>query len=169
MTFAENLKRIHPLVAVAAASVTLFSLLGIAAITGVLPTSHSANRDMSASEMQDRAQYVREEEASRLDVLPPNKHAPKSAHPNQTAHAQQPYPQGDGGEPTQHSQAPGAATQPAQKPAAAQNSPIGIGVGAVIGGVLGNQIGSGDGKTLATIAGAIGGGYLGNEVAKKRP
>jgi uncharacterized protein YcfJ len=40
-------------------------------------------------------------------------------------------------------------------------------VGAVIGGVLGNQVGSGDGKTLATILGAVGGGYIGNEVAKK--
>jgi uncharacterized protein YcfJ len=47
------------------------------------------------------------------------------------------------------------------------NSPIGIGVGAVIGGLLGNQVGSGDGKTLATIAGAVGGGYVGNEVAKR--
>jgi len=48
-----------------------------------------------------------------------------------------------------------------------QNSPIGIGVGAVIGGLLGNQVGSGDGKALATIAGAVGGGYIGNEVAKR--
>jgi len=39
-----------------------------------------------------------------------------------------------------------------------------LGIG---GGLLGNQVGSGDGKTLATIAGAVGGGYLCNEVAKR--
>ena len=57
MTFAENLKRIHPLLAVAAVSVTLFSLVGIAAITGVLPTSQGANRDASASEKQGKIDY----------------------------------------------------------------------------------------------------------------
>jgi len=34
-------KSMHPLVATAAVSVTLFSLVGIAAITGLIPTSHS--------------------------------------------------------------------------------------------------------------------------------
>jgi uncharacterized protein YcfJ len=168
MTIAENLKRIHPLVAVAAASVTLFSLLGIAAITGVLPTSHSANVEAQANASQDRAPTSRAEGQNQLDEAPVSKHVSKPVHQNQTARAQQPYVQGDGGEPAQRSPAGGAANQTAQKPAS-QNSAIGIGVGAVIGGVLGNQVGSGDGKTLATIAGAIGGGYLGNEVAKRKP
>ncbi|PHM20072.1 MAG: hypothetical protein CK604_07945 [Curvibacter sp. PD_MW3] len=47
----------------------------------------------------------------------------------------------------------------------------GSGAGAVAGGVLGalvgNQFGGGDGKTLATIAGAVGGGMAGNAVEKK--
>jgi hypothetical protein len=166
MTLSENLKRIHPLVAVAAASVTLFSLLGIAAITGVLPTSHSASRDASVNEMQAGTQASRSEEAGQLDALPNSKHVPKNVHQSQTARAQQPYGQGDGAEPAQRSPAGAAPIQTAHKPAP-QNSPVGIGVGAVIGGVLGNQVGSGDGKTLATILGAVGGGYVGNEVAKK--
>jgi uncharacterized protein YcfJ len=33
--------------------------------------------------------------------------------------------------------------------------------------LIGNQVGGGNGKTLATIAGAVGGGYIGNEVAKR--
>jgi uncharacterized protein YcfJ len=49
----------------------------------------------------------------------------------------------------------------------AHNSPVGIGVGAVLGGLVGSQIGGGNGKTLATIAGAVGGGYVGNEIAKR--
>jgi outer membrane lipoprotein SlyB len=38
----NNKHRIHPLVAAAAASVVLVSLVGVAAITGVLPTSHGS-------------------------------------------------------------------------------------------------------------------------------
>jgi outer membrane lipoprotein SlyB len=34
--------------------------------------------------------------------------------------------------------------------------------GAVVGGLLGNQVGSGRGRTLATVAGAVGGAYAGN-------
>jgi uncharacterized protein YcfJ len=37
----------------------------------------------------------------------------------------------------------------------------------VVGGLLGNQVGSGNGRKLATIAGAVGGGYVGNEIAKR--
>jgi uncharacterized protein YcfJ len=55
----------------------------------------------------------------------------------------------------------------APAPAPAQPSYVGIGTGAVIGGLIGNQVGGGNGKKLATLAGIIGGGYLGNEVAKR--
>jgi uncharacterized protein YcfJ len=37
-------------------------------------------------------------------------------------------------------------------------------IGAVAGGLLGNQIGHGDGQTVATVAGAAAGGYAGNKV-----
>jgi uncharacterized protein YcfJ len=36
-----------------------------------------------------------------------------------------------------------------------------------VGGLIGNQVGSGNGRKLATIAGAIGGAYAGNEIAKR--
>ncbi|RYE97294.1 MAG: hypothetical protein EOO78_19345 [Oxalobacteraceae bacterium] len=55
--------------------------------------------------------------------------------------------------------------QPA--PAPAQPNYVGIGTGAVIGGLIGNQIGGGNGKKLATVAGIIGGGMLGNEIANR--
>lgn len=57
--------------------------------------------------------------------------------------------------------------QPAPAPAAAQPNYIGIGTGAVIGGLIGNQVGGGNGKKLATVAGIIGGGMLGNEIANR--
>lgn len=57
----------------------------------------------------------------------------------------------------------------AQAPAPQPRQPnyVGIGTGAVIGGLIGNQIGGGNGKKLATVAGIIGGGYLGNEIANR--
>jgi uncharacterized protein YcfJ len=55
----------------------------------------------------------------------------------------------------------------APAPAPRQPNYVGIGTGAVIGGLIGNQIGGGNGKKLATLAGVIGGGYLGNEIANR--
>ncbi len=41
-------KRMHPLIAIAAVSLTLFSLAGIGAITGLIPMSHSQNPQIQA-------------------------------------------------------------------------------------------------------------------------
>ena len=51
--------------------------------------------------------------------------------------------------------------------AAEHGSGLGIATGAVLGGLLGNQVGSGNGRSVATVAGAVGGGYAGNEVEKR--
>ena len=45
-----------------------------------------------------------------------------------------------------------------------QHKITGTAIGAVVGGLLGNQIGSGSGRKIATVAGAVGGGYAGNKV-----
>lgn len=134
--------RIHPLVAVAAVSVTLVSAMGIAAITGVLPNSHGST-----------AESVR----TPVELVVNSKPTPHNATRHVSSNASQTMP-------VQVAKNEPPVSSPKPVP---HNSPIGIGVGAVIGGLLGNQVGSGDGKTLATIAGAIGGGYIGNEVAKK--
>ncbi|MES2264739.1 MAG: glycine zipper 2TM domain-containing protein [Pseudomonadota bacterium] len=47
-------------------------------------------------------------------------------------------------------------------------NPVGTGLGAVVGGLLGNQVGGGNGKKIATVAGVLLGGYAGNEVAHNR-
>lgn len=149
----ESSKRIHPMLAIAAASVTLVSLVGVAAMTDILPKSHSST--VNSSPQMDAGTSLPTPE-----VLKPKVSANEVVHakPAATQHAQAtvvPTPQ--------YSSVP---SHPAAPPVA-QNSPVGIGVGAVIGGLLGNQVGGGTGKTLATIAGAVGGGYIGNEVAKK--
>ena len=157
--------RIHPLVAGAAVSVMLVSLVGIAAMTGVLPNSHAAAVQTAASATTPA---VTQPVANAL-VVPSDVGNKKPVvhhhHPAQYAQAQpsQQYPQS----PAYQHPAP-VYQAPAPAPVA-QNSPIGIGIGAVVGGLLGNQVGGGNGKTLATIAGAVGGGYLGNEIAKRNP
>ena len=146
MNSTQTTRRIHPLMAGAAVSVTLVSLLGVAALTGILPNSHA----LSAEAVHTAAPAVA---APTKAVAAVRKNAPVYAQ----AQPQQAQPQ---------VQYPQPVSQPAPVPVA-RNSPVGIGLGAVIGGVLGSQFGRGDGKTLATIAGAVGGGYVGNEIAKK--
>lgn len=48
------------------------------------------------------------------------------------------------------------------------NQTIGLGTvaGGLIGGLLGNQVGGGNGKTLATVAGLAGGAFAGNAIEK---
>lgn len=43
----------------------------------------------------------------------------------------------------------------------------GTAIGAVAGGLLGHQVGGGDGKKLATVAGAAAGAYAGNQTQKR--
>jgi uncharacterized protein YcfJ len=158
MHIARLFNRIHPLVAVAAVTVTLFSLLGMAAITGILPLSYGSNSSESRAATQP-VQAV-------ADDWDANKPLQKNLQPKHATHAQTAVNASANEPAVQRSTSNNAPVQTAHR-AVPQNSPVGIGVGALIGGVLGNQVGSGDGKTLATIAGAIGGGYVGNEVAKK--
>ena len=48
------------------------------------------------------------------------------------------------------------------------NQTVGLGTiaGGLIGGLLGNQVGAGNGKTLATVAGLAGGAFAGNAIEK---
>lgn len=193
MEMNQPANRIHPLMAGAAVSVILASLAGIAAITGVLPNSHAtATPTADAQTTPVTAQVpavapiaapaqsvlnpaARDERATHKTVVhhPPVQHA--QAQSSQQVSQAPAYPQpapADVQLAPAHQQPAPAPTPAYQQPTpapVAQNSPIGIGVGAVVGGLLGNQVGGGKGKTLATIAGAVGGGYLGNEIAKRNP
>jgi uncharacterized protein YcfJ len=158
--------RIHPLLAGAAASVMLVSLLGAAAIAGILPNSHGSD----AETMRTAARTAGGVPAlaptqSALPASPQFAVAPAvtneaKAHKTVVHHQ---YAQHQA-KPVQHYSSAPAYQQPAP---VAKYSPLGIGVGAVVGGLLGNQVGGGNGRTLATIAGAVGGGYVGNEVARR--
>jgi uncharacterized protein YcfJ len=163
MEMNQTPNRIHPLMAGAAVSVILVSLLGIAAMTGVLPNSHGSTPGTAliaapTTAIASVSAAAQQGATAPIAGVEGVEHKPVVHHHHRVRRAQ--------AEPNQqYSQAP-AYQQPAP---VAHNSPIGIGVGAVVGGLLGNQVGGGNGKTLVTIAGAIGGGYAGNEVAKRNP
>lgn len=178
MEMTQATKRIHPLVAGAAASVMLVSLLGAAAIAGILPSSHStaaqtaqmaaqpavaASAPAAAALPQQAATVPVAKEVVEPQTVVHHQHVQHAA-----SHAQtRPTQVAQAAPAQQHAPAP-VYQQPAAAPQpVAQNSPVGIAAGAVVGGLLGNQVGKGNGKTLATIAGAVGGGYVGNEIAKR--
>jgi hypothetical protein len=182
--------RIHPLMAAAAVSVIVVSLAGTAAITGLLPSSHSAPEGTPA---QPNPAYAAAPTAAPALPMAADATAPQGLQPVQGAYAQpalasaQPapaptviketiirevpakparhtthhtsYAQNDG--PSYREPAPRPAPQPAQP------NYVAIGTGAVVGGLLGNQVGSGNGRKLATVAGMIGGGMLGNQIANQ--
>lgn len=198
--------RVHPLVAGAAVSVILVSLLGVAAITGVLPSSHGTMAPV-ASDVPSSAltalpspepQPVRSLSATRyvtqdgqlLEVIPGAQRitpvsqakyvaAERVYEPALVVRHRKPvkhYAQNTYNEPTTTYQQPAYVPQqpayvPQQHPVqnyVSDMHPAGTGIGAVAGGLLGNQVGGGNGKKLATVAGVLLGGYAGNEVAHNR-
>lgn len=170
--------RMHPLMAGAAVSVMLVSLLGAAAIAGLLPNSHGTAAE--SARIAAQAAVVSPVPAPVVQVASAPTPAPvkeivehKTIVHHRYAHRApvrtQPVQVAQADHAPQYSPAPvyQQPQQPQQPAPVARNSPIGIGVGAVVGGLLGNQVGGGNGRTLATIAGAVGGGYVGNEIAKR--
>ena len=151
MTQIQASKRIHPLVATAAVAVILVSLVGVAAITGVLPNSNSSP-------------VPREAETYASNTGTPQKNAP-TAHvlPDSTAHS------------TTHSPAKQkeyddfgvVESVRTVEHQAEKGSGLGAAAGAILGGVLGHQVGGGRGRDVATVAGAVGGGLAGNEIEKR--
>lgn len=165
--------RIHPLVAGAAVSVIVASLVGVAAMAGWLPNSHSAPSpampaDVAANMMAPASASTQMAPVAAPIAAPAPVVAQVAPEPAPVVHKRVVHR-------TQVAQAPVyndyngyrepvRQQQPMQAQAPAQPNYVGIGAGAVIGGLLGNQVGGGRGKALATVAGVIGGGMLGNAV-----
>jgi uncharacterized protein YcfJ len=171
--------RIHPLMAVAAFSLTLVSLVGAASILGLLPNSQARGgvpTEISAAAMPatqigqpltaqlQPAQQQQQPQQPQQQFQQQQEQQPRVVeHRTVVHHTYAPARQSNRDDrPTRVVQAPAPVQQ-----AAPQNSAVGIGLGAVVGGLLGNQVGGGRGKTIATVAGALGGAYAGNEIAKR--
>jgi outer membrane lipoprotein SlyB len=168
-------KRIHPLMATAAIAVTLVSFAGVAAMTGLLPSSHSkittpAEQIALSPETKPVSELPAPAKKPTAATPAPTHPVPQKAAPHVAATKPVPR-EAPRAEPIQqaavcHScgRVESVSTIQAEQ---AQTSGIGVAAGAVLGGLLGHQVGGGNGRTLATIAGAVGGSLAGNEVERR--
>ena len=155
--------KMNPLMATAAVAIIIFSAVGVGVMTGIIPSSKSANDSLTPAE-------------ARMAPAPEVKAAPAPVHKPaaQVAHKRTPE------RPAQVAMSESAAA-PVPRICTecgvidtinvvdkkGEGSGVGAVGGAVVGGLVGNQIGNGRGNTVATVAGALGGAFAGNEVEKR--
>jgi outer membrane lipoprotein SlyB len=170
--------KINPLVAIAAVSVTVFSLVGIGVMTGVVPSSLSKSSDTAT--LAETTDNKPANTVAEPVVAPAAKSASAPAKPKvQTKHAETK----PADKVASQTPPPGSAPVEQAKPAPlcsncgvvasvntiaqkGEGSGLGAIAGGVLGGVLGHQVGGGTGKKIATVAGAAGGAYAGHQVEK---
>ena len=162
---------LYPTMLVAAFAVIVFSVLGIATMTGMLPSARSHNAPVA--EEAPPPQHAPAPGQQRLAAADAPTHAP--------AHKPAASERRAGAPSAAH---PAPARDPAQRPVAracadcgvvaslhtlqrqGEGSMVGAGAGALLGGLLGHQIGKGNGQTVATVAGAGAGAFAGNEIER---
>jgi outer membrane lipoprotein SlyB len=176
MNALSTTRSLHPIQWVAAVAVTLFAITGIGAITGLIPTSKSAETSAMQTPVEQpiAAAPLVPPVPSVADATPPQpapkvvvKHAAPVVHhrPTQIARAD-----------TERTVTPppppvicddcGRIESVQRIEHEGQGSGAGAVAGGVLGGVLGHNVGDGNGRKVATIAGLIGGAMLGNHVEK---
>jgi outer membrane lipoprotein SlyB len=181
----------HPLLLVAAASVTVFSLAGVGALAGWLPGPGAHNADaMKVATVTTPAPAAAPISVQQTVTVPQEKVKPaaKSVEraPARVRHAE--------ATPAQHpavapaASFPAVAVSPAPTYAAvpmpaicvdcgvvesvrevaveAKGSGGGAITGGVVGGFIGNQLGRGATRDIATVLGAVGGAFAGNHIEK---
>lgn len=179
-------KSMHPLTAIAAVSLTLFSLAGIGAITGLIPTSHSQNTQVEA--VKPAAEPTRLAAAVQpADKPVVRKAVAKQAKPVERSARSAEEPMARDETPVrvaQNDPLPKYEPAPRMEPARpacydcgviesvreiekkGNGSGVGAVAGGVAGGLLGHQTGAGRGKDVMTVLGAIGGAFAGHQIEK---
>jgi len=140
----QVINRTSPLAWAAGTAVILFSGTGIAAIMGWIPASMGRSAGNPAAEK-----------------------AAGNARPNAPAPHAMPAQVATGARTGTKCEECDVVESTREIKQKGEGSGIGIVGGAVVGGLLGNQIGNGNGKTVATAIGAVGGGVAGNEIEKR--
>ena len=143
----------HALAWIAGIAVTTFSLAGIAAIMGWLPTSMGKDDDTVIA----KAEAPRSAASTRSRTEKPV--APRAKSTVAAAPAPAPVVKAVCAD-------CGVIETVRTIDTKGEGSGVGAVGGAVVGGVVGNQIGHGTGKAVATVVGAVGGGFAGNEIEK---
>ena len=166
----ETRSRLHPLLTAAAISVTVFSAVGVGAVTGLIPTSVGSHKEKAALEIPQ--EIVKPVEPAISHPAPAPKKVPvirKAATPPAPAPVAQ--------APVYVPEAP----KPAVKPGAlatiqsvrevqdpGEHTALGPIAGGIAGAVLGDRIGKGHGtRKVITLIGAAGGALAGREIEKR--
>jgi outer membrane lipoprotein SlyB len=184
----ETRTRLHPLLTAAAISVTVFSVVGVGALTGLLPTSLGSHKQATPlqeeTSLQIPAEVAKPVEPAITHPVPAKKTVKRAAAKPRTA---TPVAYNDYGTPPPPplSQAPATAAEtpkPVVQPGNlatiqsvrevkedGQHTALGPIAGGIAGAVLGDQIGKGKGTTrkVLTVLGAAGGAYAGREIEQK--
>jgi outer membrane lipoprotein SlyB len=150
-----NKSAIHPIMVIAAVAVVLFCGVGSAALLGWLPTSN-ATVPAQVSGMPPAPQASQQ---MAYNDAPPASAAALA--PAQNQGQSQAVQQEANNAPCSNCGVVEAVRTVEHRP---QGSGVGAVGGAVLGGLLGNQVGSGHGRQLATVAGAVGGAVAGNQI-----
>jgi len=135
-------RALPPLVWIAGIAIILFSMVGIAAFMGWIPSSIGNPGDNTDASTPVRSSTHKKSDKAPVHVA---SNTPAKGICSECGVIQSTRvitQKGDGGA-------------------------VGIVGGAVVGGLLGNQIGDGKGKDIATVAGAVGGAVAGNEIQKR--
>jgi outer membrane lipoprotein SlyB len=132
-----GIRKTHPLILGAAASVMVVSLVGAAAIGGLLPNAHSDKADASTA----------------VPAGAPAAHQSREPAPKLAAYANS-------------CAACGTVASIHAIALKGDATGLGAVAGGVTGAVVGNQMGRGNGNTAMTILGAAGGAFAGNEIEK---
>lgn len=127
-----------PLMWIAGISIILFSIVGIGAFMGWIPSSISTQGDKAAPSSPAGAKSSK----TQTNVASNTRSKVICAECGVIQSTREIVQRGEGGA-------------------------VGIVGGAVVGGLIGNQVGDGRGKDLATVAGAVGGAMAGNEIQKR--
>jgi outer membrane lipoprotein SlyB len=177
-TLMDNTARspLHPLLTVAAIAVTVFSAIGVATLTGMIPASRGTPKDEPLQvQLAERAAPP---PAPAVETPKPRPMVRKRAAPR--APAQEPIYREAGQAPIVEAAPALEAPQPVVQPGVlgmvesvtevkqpGEAKGLGVVAGGVAGAVLGHQVGSGRGNKIATLLGAVGGAIAGNHVEKQ--
>ena len=168
----EAKSKLHPVMWVAAVSVTVLSLAGVAAIMGIIPSVGSKSTDVAPAVVPPPAA-----EAPPAPLIA----AEAPAAPSSEKHPHVAHKKPQSAPPSLAAEAPPPAASPPAPPIClecgtiqlvkeveekGEGSGLGAVGGALVGGILGHQVGQGRGKDVATVLGAIGGGVAGNQIEK---
>ena len=175
----ESQKRtLHPLLMAAAASVIVFSAVGVAAITGMLPSSKGSVKEETPIAAAEAPAVQAPPAADAAPAAPAAVHRPVKKRVVHTVPKPLPAPAAAPA-PTTVEPVAEAAPQPVIKPGIVgtveavrevtvdgKANGIGAAAGGAVGGVLGHQL-KHDSK-LVTLVGAAAGAFIGNEAQKRQ-